>query len=118
MNRMRVDLEDRRVFLSGPVTGYDRETTVARFASAAIKCHGAGASYVFNPTEAVAASASHETAMCRCINELSMWDFERNESFYDVLIQLDGWEDSEGARTECAVAQACGIPIRGFWELR
>lgn len=118
MNRPKIDLDGKQVFLSGPVTGYDRGRTVARFAAATIKCYEAGAAYVFNPVDAVKPSTPHEVAMCRCLNELSMWDFDRESPYYDCILQLDGWEDSEGSRTECAVAQACGIPIRRIWELQ
>lgn len=118
MNLGETRFDGLNVFISGPVTGFDRETTVARFASAAIKCKQLGAKSVFNPVETVPQGASHEDAMRRCLNELTMEDFETHEGFYDVLVQLNGWSYSRGAVAESDVATACGIRRCGEWELR
>ena len=36
----------------------------------------------------------------------------------DLVVTLDGWEKSRGARLEVALARRLGIPVRSFAELR
>lgn len=32
-------------------------------------------------------------------------------AYYDALAQMQGWEESNGAKLEMLVAQACGIEV-------
>lgn len=100
------------VYLSGPVSGLDREDCVARFGMAREACLKAGAVYVYDPMEVVPKDSTHEDAMALCLNgltacrPLSGGDVMRG---YDVLVSLPMWERSDGATMERAVADACGI---------
>lgn len=68
-----IDTEGKFVFLSGPITGLERDDAWQRFLDAEMACIGVGAKY-------------------------------------DLLVSLPGWEESDGARLERAVAEAIGIP--------
>lgn len=115
------DIEGCNVFLSGPVTGLDRQDIIRTFNRAEDICYWNLASEVFNPTRSVPKEYAHDEAMLRCLNELTMrnWDdVTTRKPFYDFLIQLDGWEDSSGACAEKAVALACGIEVISIHEVR
>lgn len=103
-----------RLYISGPVTGIDNDNFEA-FREAQIRLFDA--CYVTRvPHDLVIPEDSHETAMLLCINELT----ERTQKLgvrhpvprYDGVALLPGWEQSEGARLERAVAEACGIPCK------
>lgn len=106
------DIRGCNVYLSGPVTSVPHEEIINTFGVAESVCWYNGAN-VFNPTRSVPKDYNHETAMLRCLNELTMfdWEAEKPKPFYDFLIQLDGWRYSEGAIVERAVAEACGIDV-------
>ena len=109
-------LEGKFVFLSGPVTGLAREDACQRFLDAEMTCIGVGAGYVFNPTERIAAYFTHEEAMRVCLGQLTATLMDRSTE-YDLLVSLPGWEESDGARLERAVAEAIGIPCAELGEL-
>ena len=106
-------LKSKRVFISGPMSGIPHYNAQA-FAEAHAICREQGAWSVFDPTwqwmNETGEENTHEWYMRRCINALTNGDF-------DVLLQLDGWEDSEGARLEHDVAQACGIEVVSLDEV-
>lgn len=102
------DLEGKFVFLSGPVTGLERDDACQRFLDAEMTCISLGARYAFNPLRNVSPRATHEEAMRVCLGELTA---------NDLLISLPGWEWSVGARLERAVAEAIGIPCAELGEL-
>lgn len=116
-----VNLKGKAVFLSGPMSGA-RFYNVAGFAEAHAKLKVAGVHEVYNPaieyldTTARESVAPHEFWMRRCIQELTKPErtnsiFENDMSaHYGALVSLPGWQESEGARTERMVAEACGIP--------
>lgn len=116
---MEYDIKDCNVYLSGPVSGCTRDELHNTFGVAAKVCEYNGAKNVFNPPFAVPKTYTHELAMLRCINELSMFDWEQVEPkpFYDFLIQLDCWRYSEGAILEAKVADALGIQIISIHEM-
>lgn len=110
-----MNLEGKRVFLSGPMTGC-RHYNVAQFATAhAIVAKDRGAAHVFNPAqkwvnerEEFARGKTHEDYMLDCVHELTRRDF-RGKPYYDLLVSLPNWHMSEGAAHERDVAEHCGI---------
>ena len=102
-----------KVFISGPMSGYEHYD-VGEFAKAHAICKEAGAEAIYDPAYEYLrnneSSVSHELWLRRCISTLTMESRVSYKPFYDVLVQLPGWEDSEGAKTEAIVADACGIP--------
>lgn len=105
-----VDLSNRRVFLSGPMTGIEHYN-VGAFCEAHAALKERGVSTIYNPAmrwlntpEARAKGMSHADWMRVCVNELT-------KGWYDLLVQLPGWHDSDGAKTEFEVAMACGIEV-------
>lgn len=105
-----------RLYVSGPVTGRHDGNRKA-FAVAGVALADAGYTW-FDPHDLVNPYDTHETAMLVCINELtSHYESGRGiELHYDGLALLPGWEQSEGARLERAVAEACGIPVKTVEE--
>lgn len=103
-----------RLYISGPVTGIEHDN-VTNFRRAQRLLTEAGYE-AFMPHEIVEASDTHETAMLLCISELTGRTQKRGIRYpvprYDGVALLPGWEQSEGARLEKAVAEACGIPCR------
>lgn len=128
-NLKMIDVTGKVIFLSGPMTGMPRYN-VAAFAEANHDLKEAGAAYVFSPADrylrqrqAVTALKTHADYMTDCLHELTDrkkrsqgWE-EVIPRKYDMLVQLPGWESSEGARTECHVARACGIEVHGLEEV-
>lgn len=101
-----VNLEGKNVFLSGPITGND--SYMDDFAKAKEACEKSGASFVFNPATAWGHSdRPNEWYMIRDVHRLT--ECAGGEPLFDVLVQLDGWEDSIGSSVEFNVAFACGI---------
>lgn len=103
-----------RLYISGPVTGIDNDNFEA-FREAQSRLFDA--CYITRvPHDLVIPEDSHETAMLLCINELTERTQKRGTRHpvpaFDGLALLPGWEQSEGARLERAVAEACGIPVK------
>lgn len=104
-----------RIFISGPVSGMP-DNNVAAFATAAYRLRQAG-HQVYSPMGDIPAKSKHEQAMLMCLHELSRGDREAYacmnklflEPWYDAMVQLDGWEESDGAQLEAEVADALGI---------
>lgn len=104
-----------RVFISGPVSGMP-DNNVAAFATAAYRLRKAGHE-VYSPVESVPPELSHTQTMIMCLQELARdsgtvpvyMDKPVLKPLYKVMVQLDGWEESPGARLEAEVADACGI---------
>lgn len=107
-----------RLYISGPVSGKPDDNRAA-FADAKMSLYEAGIT-AFDPHDLVIPSDSHETAMLLCVNELTGRTQKTGISYpvprYDGLALLPGWEQSEGARLEKAVAEACGIPVKTVEE--
>lgn len=100
-----------RLYISGPVTGKpDGNYEAFRDSGYSLRA----AHYeTLDPHGIVDPGSSHEEAMIVCINELTShaWSDGPLPS-YDGVALLPGWEQSEGARLEKAVAEACGIPCK------
>lgn len=109
-------------FLSGPMTGY-KNYNERKFIAAQIKLKNAGAEDVYNPILQwiceplrVSETRDHESYMVECVQELSRTK-EDGTPYYDVLVQLDGWKRSDGARVEKIVAESCGIPCVSIHDI-
>lgn len=97
-----------RLYISGPISG-----TVdypERFAEAELRLRAAG-HYAYNP-------AAHQLPYTKN----SYVDYMRRDINVILTIEgiclLRGWENSEGAQTELAVARSIGLPVRAIegWE--
>jgi len=118
-------LDDKCVFLSGPVTGRKRSEYERAFRHAEEVCQAAGAFRVYNPVrdDMNRPSDSHETCMLNCIHELTsrqgivMPDGRHAVRHYDVMVQLPGWAKSCGCQDEARVAKAVGIPVISLCEV-
>ncbi|MBR2682679.1 MAG: DUF4406 domain-containing protein [Atopobiaceae bacterium] len=113
------NVKDRHVFISGPMTGIE-SYNVDAFLSAHKTLKMLGARYVFDPAiewlDGSGPTREHAYYMLRAIGELTNSDgYGRPD--YDVLVSLPGWENSEGARLERTVAEACGIETCNLSEV-
>lgn len=117
-------LHGKAVFISGPMTGIVHYNAPA-FAEAHALCREAGAEQVFDPAYRWlmerpygegAPEKTHEDYMRECINELTRERFGRGPA-YDVLLQLGGWRDSDGACCEYMVATRIGVTPLELSEL-
>lgn len=124
-----MDVRGKNVYLSGPMTGLDKYNVEA-FASVHATLKEMGVGYVFNPALRYLvtganklAEMGHEDFMADTIHELTarekrsqVWSWKMPMK-YDLVLMLDGWRDSEGARMEKRVAEACGIEVCEFSEV-
>lgn len=97
-----------RIYISGPVTGI-RSRNIDAFWDAESRLNRVGY-YASIPHQFVRAVAGHEEAMRCSIHKLTATSL--CEPLFDGVALLPGWEQSEGARLEKAVADACGIPCK------
>lgn len=112
---MSYDLTDKRVYLSGPMTGIIDHNAPA-FADAERRCRDAGAAMVFNPATAWGHSDRHPSWYMRHdLNRLTLTEGER--PLFDCVVLLDGWYASEGATLEYQVAKASGIALVNLREV-
>lgn len=100
------EIQDKSVFLSGPITGVDGYKD--KFADAAEVIKALGASSVFNPAAEIPDSTEREEAMHICLFNLTA---------HKCVVMLPGWRDSEGACFEYAASEICGIPHYELKEL-
>ena len=115
-----VNLKGKAVFLSGPMSGRSFYN-VSEFAEAHAKLKAAGVHDIYDPaieylkSGAFEAVKPHAFWMGCCIRELvtpasvNVLSERYGECHYKVLVSLPGWQDSDGARLEREVAEACGI---------
>ena len=115
-----MNLQGKRVFLSGPMTGIPHYN-VDGFAVAHMVCRQRGASQIFSPAKMLfnepledSKLKTHEDYVRACVHELTREDFGRQHlpfaPYYDLVVLLPGWAESDGSRIEYTVARACGIP--------
>lgn len=116
-----VDVSGKNIFLSGPMTGI-KNNNVAAFCDAQATLYQMGATNVYNPAyqwlqSECPTDKPHEYWMIGCINELTSYDIFGRKPKYDMVLTLEGSEDSIGALTEKSVARACGIPVYEFADV-
>ena len=92
-----------KVYISGPITGYDLEERAAEFMWAEMKVQEVGGEPINPMGLGLPDSASWEQHMRHDITLLLTCD---------GIIMLNGWENSKGARLEMDIAISLGMPIR------
>jgi hypothetical protein len=95
------------IYLSGPMTGYpDFNYPAFRKAAKIFRTQGLE---VFDPSECFDGdqTLSKETYMREDITAVLK---------ATLIVTLDGWEESSGARLEVEVAKAIGIPVKSYNE--
>lgn len=97
-----------RLYISGPVTGIEHDNAEA-FIEAQERLEAAGHTATV-PHAFIAPGVSWGMAMAVCINRLTVNDGAL--MLYEGMALLPGWEQSEGARLEKAVAEACGMTVK------
>lgn len=101
-------VDGKRVFLSGPMSDDPVTFHVHDFVDAHMRMKRAGAHEVYNPAiqwlYEKGPERSHEEYMRVCVNELTS-----EYPGYDLLVSLPGWQHSNGAIAERAIARWCGI---------
>lgn len=114
-------IKGKSVFLSGPMSDDERTYHVADFILAHNRVKRLGASFVYDPAikylnqaPEVDAAQTYEDCILRSVNELTRYTMDGRDGAvsrrYDLVVQLPGWEDSNGAWIECKVAGECDIP--------
>ena len=103
-----------KLYISGPVTGIEHDNATVFLRAQRILTDAGYEAFI--PHEIVEPDDNHKEAMLLCINELTAPTIRRGVVYgsprYNGLALLPGWEQSEGARLEKAVAEACGIPCK------
>nr|WP_314751504.1 DUF4406 domain-containing protein [uncultured Capnocytophaga sp.] len=94
-----------KIYLSGKISGTDLTHTRKRFSDVADKLQALGHE-VINP-------------LCNGLSEAAPWEAHMAKDIIDLLqcegiYMLQGWEDSQGARIEHAVAKELGKVV--FYE--
>ena len=89
-----------KIYLSGPISGYDIEERKVVFSNTAemLKSNG---NDVFNPIESI---------VPKPYSEYIRYDLKQLLDC-DAIYLLNGWRDSKGCRIEAQVAKAIGIKV-------
>lgn len=107
-----------RLYISGPVTGIEHDNVTAFRRAQRLLTEAWYEAFI--PHEIVEPDDNHKEAMLVCVHELTAPTIKRGVVYgsprYDGLALLPGWEQSEGARLEVAVAYACGIRCKTVGE--
>lgn len=113
------DFDGKAVFISGPMTGYEDYNRDA-FDLAEMEINARGAIDVYNPARfADDGSLPHEHYMAKTLHDLTeFFEGRPNRPYYDAVVLLEGWERSEGAKAEKAVAEVCGIAVYEWADCR
>lgn len=93
-------IKDKRVYLSGPITGVRNYKGLFIFANYLVRM--CDARQVFDPASQVPDSLDYGQAMKRCVKALTD---------HDAIVMLPDWNVSQGSKIEHEVAKACGMDI-------
>lgn len=98
----RQKVENMKIYLSGKISGTDLTHTRKRFSSVADKLQSLGYE-VTNP-------------LCNGLSEAAPWEEHIAKDIINLIgcegiYMLQGWEDSQGARIEHAVAKEIGLKV-------
>lgn len=113
---MSYNFKDKRVFISGPMTGLP-DWNRAEFERAERELYDLGAESVFNPAHLAPQgdepAMAHSLYMAKTLSVLTRlsWSAYPNMPWFDCIVLLDGWWNSEGAKVEHAVAEAIGLDV-------
>lgn len=99
------DLDGKSVVLAGPMRGID-DFNRKDFGTIEGIIHAAGATEVWNPTMLVPAMQKGTMEFGQCMR-VDLTQLLKS----DIVVMLDGWEDSAGAKLEHDVAETCNIEI-------
>lgn len=118
-----MNIQDKSVFISGPMTGLPLFGTEA-FVKAHGICKLAGAKHIFDPAliwldEPLKTSLdkTHADYMQQCLHELTRPNMFGDATRYDFIVQLDGWQNSSGARFEAECAEELDIPCISIHDI-
>ena len=100
INRQKV--ENMKIYLSGKISGTDLSHTRKRFSDVATTLRALGHEVV-NP-------------LCNGLSEAAPWEEHIAKDIINLMdsegiYMLQGWEDSQGARIEHAVAKELGLKV-------
>ena len=95
-------VENMKIYLSGKISGTDLSTTRRRFSEVAEKLQSLGHKVV-NP-------------LCNGLSEHDPWEEHIAKDIINLIdcegiYMLQGWEDSQGARIEHAIAKEIGLKV-------
>ena len=98
----RQKVENMKIYLSGKISGTDLTHTRKRFSNVADKLQALGYE-VTNP-------------LCNGLSEAAPWEEHIAKDIINLIdcegiYMLQGWEDSQGARIEHAVAKEIGLKV-------
>ena len=98
----RQKVENMKIYLSGKISGTDLTHTRKRFSNVADKLQALGHE-VTNP-------------LCNGLSETAPWEAHIAKDIANLLqcegiYMLKGWEESQGARIEHAVAKEIGLKV-------
>ena len=116
-----MDVKDKSIFLSGPMTGIDLYNAPA-FVEAHARLKLMGCGEVFNPVIEWlwddSGSEDRTYYLRKCIGRLGGGPFAfSGGDGWDMLVSLPGWRESEGARLEREIAEGLGIECHELEEV-
>lgn len=105
-----IDIEDKFVYISGPITGTDMEDTKKKFVAVHNKLWDLGAAKVCNPIyfDKPSRNLSLDTSQ--------KWEYYMKNSLRSLvdcttIVMMEGYHISKGARLEKFVAEQLGIKV-------
>lgn len=118
-----MDLKDKNIYLCGRIDGRPIDEARAEFTCIQNQLWSMGAYRVFNPVSVTYDKPHNDAMFDRLSNLTESWlrldkdCFEHYEHSYNMLVTLPGWQSSEDACLEVAVAKACGIQVIEYEDM-